>query len=63
MASYGRGAAMPGRREGRSACDGASPRCRYRREVCTREDPPLYVVSHDRRSACHFYQEVLDHAR
>jgi oligopeptide transport system ATP-binding protein len=39
------------------------PRCRYRRQVCTGDDPPLYVVSHDRRSACHFYQEVLDHGR
>jgi oligopeptide transport system ATP-binding protein len=39
------------------------PRCGYRREVCTREDPPLYVVSADRRSACHFYQEVLEDAR
>ena len=36
------------------------PRCRYRQEVCTVEEPPLYEVEGRRRSACHFYQEVLD---
>jgi oligopeptide/dipeptide ABC transporter ATP-binding protein len=36
------------------------PRCRYRREVCTREEPPLYPVDGRRHSACHFYEEVLD---
>jgi oligopeptide transport system ATP-binding protein len=36
------------------------PRCRYRREVCTVEEPPLYEVEGRRRSACHFYEEVLD---
>jgi oligopeptide transport system ATP-binding protein len=35
------------------------PRCPYAREVCTRDEPPLYEVSGDRRSACHFFEEVL----
>ncbi len=35
------------------------PRCRYRREVCAREEPPLYQVDGRRHSACHFYEEVL----
>jgi oligopeptide transport system ATP-binding protein len=35
------------------------PRCPYAREVCREEVPPLYEVSATRRSACHFYEEVL----
>jgi len=37
------------------------PRCPYMRpEPCTTEVPPLYEVTADRGSACHFWQEVLD---
>jgi oligopeptide transport system ATP-binding protein len=36
------------------------PRCRYGKEICTAEEPPLYEVDGRRRSACHFYEEVLD---
>jgi oligopeptide transport system ATP-binding protein len=35
------------------------PRCPYRRDVCEIDDPPLYDVGHGRRSACHFWEEVL----
>jgi oligopeptide transport system ATP-binding protein len=35
------------------------PRCRYRRDRCVSDDPPLYEVHADRRSACYYYQEVL----
>ena len=35
------------------------PRCPYMREVCTTDVPPLYEVSPTRRSACHFFKEVL----
>jgi len=34
------------------------PRCSYRRDNCTRDVPPLYEVGGDRRSACHYWQEV-----
>jgi oligopeptide transport system ATP-binding protein len=34
------------------------PRCPYAREVCTREEPPLAMVSPERVSACHFWEEV-----
>lgn len=36
------------------------PRCPFMQERCTREVPPLYPVSANRESACHYYQEVLD---
>ncbi|MCM4083854.1 ABC transporter ATP-binding protein [Paractinoplanes hotanensis] len=36
------------------------PRCRHRRPVCRVDDPPLYRVESGRRSACHFFEEVLD---
>ncbi len=36
------------------------PRCPFMQERCTREVPPLYPVSANRGSACHYYQEVLD---
>ncbi len=36
------------------------PRCPYARERCTIDVPPLYGVTTARRSACHYYQEVLD---
>jgi oligopeptide transport system ATP-binding protein len=35
------------------------PRCDHRRDNCTRDVPPLYPVSADRGSACHYWQEVL----
>jgi len=39
------------------------PRCAYRREEpinCFAVEPPLYEVSPDRGSRCHYWQEVLD---
>ena len=39
------------------------PRCSYRREApinCFTEEPPLYEVSPDRGSRCHYWQEVLN---
>jgi peptide/nickel transport system ATP-binding protein len=34
------------------------PRCRYARERCTEETPPLYMLSDGHASACHFHSEV-----
>jgi oligopeptide/dipeptide ABC transporter ATP-binding protein len=36
-----------------------NPRCRFARERCTHDDPPLYDVGGSRQSACHYYEEVL----
>jgi oligopeptide transport system ATP-binding protein len=36
------------------------PRCGYRRPDCRVDEPPLYRVAPGRRSACHYYEEVLD---
>jgi oligopeptide/dipeptide ABC transporter ATP-binding protein len=36
------------------------PRCRFARERCREETPPLYTVSPGRLSACHFFEEVLE---
>ncbi|CAL2072721.1 ABC transporter ATP-binding protein [Streptomyces sp. TR1341] len=36
------------------------PRCPMARDVCRAEVPPLYEVSEDRGSACHFWRECLD---
>jgi oligopeptide transport system ATP-binding protein len=36
------------------------PRCPRARDVCRTELPPLYRVSQDRRSACHFWEETVD---
>ncbi|MFF8830279.1 ABC transporter ATP-binding protein [Streptomyces sp. NPDC015131] len=36
------------------------PRCPRAREVCRTDEPPLYQVSGDRRSACHFWEETID---
>jgi oligopeptide transport system ATP-binding protein len=36
-----------------------NPRCPYRRDRCTQDDPPLYDVAPGRGSACHYYEEVL----
>jgi len=38
------------------------PRCPYVRKICKQQEPPLYEVSAERRSACHFYEEVLANA-
>ncbi len=35
------------------------PRCPYVRPVCKHDEPPLYDVGPGRRSACHFFEEVL----
>ncbi|QKW08961.1 ABC transporter ATP-binding protein [Streptomyces sp. NA04227] len=39
------------------------PRCPYARDVCLTDEPPLYQVSAERGSACHFWKETLDAAR
>jgi peptide/nickel transport system ATP-binding protein len=40
-----------------------APRCPYVRDRCRSEAPPLYAISTDRFSACHFSDEVLTGAR
>jgi oligopeptide/dipeptide ABC transporter ATP-binding protein len=35
------------------------PRCNFVRDRCREDDPPLYEVDGGRRSACHYYEEVL----
>jgi oligopeptide transport system ATP-binding protein len=35
------------------------PRCRFARDHCLEEEPPLYDVNGSRQSACHYYEEVL----
>jgi oligopeptide transport system ATP-binding protein len=35
------------------------PRCPYARTVCVEQLPPLHEVAPGRRSACHFFQEVV----
>ncbi|WP_328536892.1 ABC transporter ATP-binding protein [Streptomyces sp. NBC_00344] len=37
-----------------------NPRCPMAQNVCRTDVPPLYEVSGDRRSACHFWKETLD---
>ena len=37
-----------------------NPRCRFARERCREDVPPLYDVDGTRRSACHYYEEVMD---
>jgi oligopeptide transport system ATP-binding protein len=39
------------------------PRCAYVRDRCKQDVPPLYDVSAERQSACHFYKEVLAEER
>jgi oligopeptide/dipeptide ABC transporter ATP-binding protein len=36
------------------------PRCPYTQPICSEQVPPLVDVSDGRRSACHFWKEVLD---
>ncbi len=35
------------------------PRCRFARDRCTVDEPPLYPVPGNRHSACHYWEEVL----
>ncbi|MGV9934791.1 ABC transporter ATP-binding protein [Streptomyces olivaceoviridis] len=36
------------------------PRCPMARDVCRTDEPPLYEVTEERGSACHFWRECLD---
>jgi oligopeptide transport system ATP-binding protein len=36
------------------------PRCRFARDRCKVEHPPLYDVPGDRGSACHYWEEVIE---
>jgi oligopeptide transport system ATP-binding protein len=36
------------------------PRCRFARDRCKEEHPPLYDVPGGRRSACYYWEEVLE---
>ncbi len=36
------------------------PRCPMARPVCRKDEPPLYTVSEERASACHFWKEMFD---
>ena len=38
-----------------------NPRCPYARDICRTDEPELYQISADRYSACHFWEEVLNH--
>ncbi len=38
-----------------------NPRCAFVRDNCREDEPPLYEVGSGRRSACHYYEEVLAH--
>jgi peptide/nickel transport system ATP-binding protein len=40
-----------------------APRCRYRREVCTRERPPLFTVGASHESRCFFWKDVTSPTR
>jgi oligopeptide/dipeptide ABC transporter ATP-binding protein len=35
------------------------PRCGFKQDICTSDEPPLYEVDGQRGSACHFWEEVL----
>ncbi|MGP3972955.1 ABC transporter ATP-binding protein [Streptomyces sp. 8N114] len=37
-----------------------NPRCPMARAMCRMDEPPLYEVSGQRRSACHFWEEMFD---
>ncbi|NGO70849.1 oligopeptide/dipeptide ABC transporter ATP-binding protein, partial [Streptomyces boncukensis] len=37
-----------------------NPRCPLARERCRAEEPPLYEVTEERASACHFWREMFD---
>ncbi len=36
------------------------PRCRFARDRCKTDEPPLYQVPGNRLSACHYWEEVLE---
>ena len=36
-----------------------NPRCRYAQDVCRVDPPPLRPIGHNRRSACHFAEDLL----
>ncbi|TXS56749.1 ABC transporter ATP-binding protein [Streptomyces sp. t39] len=36
-----------------------NPRCPMARDVCRTDEPPLYEVNDERRSACHFWEATL----
>ena len=36
------------------------PRCAFARDRCRTDAPPLYDVAADRRSACHYWEEVIN---
>jgi oligopeptide transport system ATP-binding protein len=36
------------------------PRCRFARDRCLTDDPPLYEVPGNRGSACHYWEEVIE---
>ncbi|MBA3622593.1 MAG: ABC transporter ATP-binding protein [Euzebyales bacterium] len=36
------------------------PRCRFARDRCKTDEPPLYEVPGNRLSACHYWEEVLE---
>ncbi|MET9106320.1 ABC transporter ATP-binding protein [Streptomyces zhihengii] len=37
-----------------------NPRCPMARDVCRTDEPPLYEVNEERRSACHFWEATLN---
>ena len=37
------------------------PRCRFVKDDCRSEEPPLYDIGQGRRSACHYHEEVRAH--
>ncbi|QNP65135.1 ABC transporter ATP-binding protein [Streptomyces genisteinicus] len=37
-----------------------NPRCPMARDACRTDEPPLYEVNEERRSACHFWEETLN---
>jgi oligopeptide transport system ATP-binding protein len=37
-----------------------APRCRFVRDRCRTDDPPLYDVPGNRQSACHYWEEVFN---
>ncbi|MGH3468670.1 MAG: ABC transporter ATP-binding protein, partial [Thermocrispum sp.] len=36
------------------------PRCRFAKDRCRTDDPPLYDVPGNRQSACHYWEEVFN---
>ncbi|MFF8956676.1 ABC transporter ATP-binding protein [Streptomyces sp. NPDC014894] len=40
-----------------------NPRCPMAQDICRTDEPPLYEVSPERRSACHFWRETLNEGK